>query len=187
MGRSSKEQAERNRNLVVETACALFREHGVENVSISDIMSAAGLTNGGFYKHFESKEALIAEAFDMAFKQSSESWTQVRKPGNGAAALVEHYFKRADPARTCPMLSFASQASTLTQEAEALQIYRQGTRDLFEQFDEALRKRDDSANQLTEQERLLRFAAMIGAGMLGRAMGDTPWIKDIQEAVQDAV
>ncbi|EKU30878.1 TetR family transcriptional regulator [Alcaligenes sp. HPC1271] len=65
MGRVSREQAERNRERVLETACRLFRKHGVEGVSIGDIMKEAGLTAGAFYKQFVSKEALIDEAPDL--------------------------------------------------------------------------------------------------------------------------
>ncbi|EGS9018098.1 helix-turn-helix transcriptional regulator [Salmonella enterica] len=48
--------------MIVEKASGLFRAHGIANVSISDIMKAAGMTAGGFYKHFESKESLAREA-----------------------------------------------------------------------------------------------------------------------------
>ncbi|WP_152966655.1 TetR/AcrR family transcriptional regulator, partial [Gulbenkiania mobilis] len=77
MGRVSREQAERNRERVLETACRLFRKHGVEGVSIGDIMTEAGLTAGAFYKQFASKEALIDEASRFAFTQSSESWERI--------------------------------------------------------------------------------------------------------------
>ena len=59
MGRSSAEQALRNRARIVEGASRLFRERGVEAVSVADIMAAVEMTVGGFYKHFASKEALV--------------------------------------------------------------------------------------------------------------------------------
>ena len=63
MGRSSKEQADANRRRIVAAAGNLFRSKGYDTVGIADVMKAAGLTQGGFYKHFASKEALAAEAW----------------------------------------------------------------------------------------------------------------------------
>ncbi|UUZ53911.1 TetR/AcrR family transcriptional regulator [Massilia sp. H-1] len=58
----SKEQAAENRERVVETAARLFREHGYNGIGVADLMKGAGLTHGGFYGNFGSKEALLAEA-----------------------------------------------------------------------------------------------------------------------------
>jgi TetR/AcrR family transcriptional repressor of nem operon len=71
MGRSSQEQAQKNRQKIVECASRLFREFGVDNVLVADVMSAADMTIGGFYKHFESKDALVEEVFSLTFEQSS--------------------------------------------------------------------------------------------------------------------
>ena len=70
MGRSSRSQASANRVRIVEVASGLFRAHGIEAVSISDVMKAAGMTQGGFYKHFASKDALAAEACELAFTKA---------------------------------------------------------------------------------------------------------------------
>ena len=68
MGRVSQAQAEENRRRVVETASRLFREQGT-HVSVADLMKASGLTHGGFYKQFASKEALVDEATAHAFDE----------------------------------------------------------------------------------------------------------------------
>jgi AcrR family transcriptional regulator len=68
--RSSRSQASANRVRIVEVASGLFRAHGIEAVSISDVMKAAGMTQGGFYKHFASKDALAAEACELAFTKA---------------------------------------------------------------------------------------------------------------------
>ncbi|MFT4465855.1 MAG: TetR/AcrR family transcriptional regulator [Sodalis sp. (in: enterobacteria)] len=77
MGRSSKLQAGANRALIVEKASELFRARGIAEVSVLDIMQAAGMTSGGFYKHFASKEALAAEAARLAFDQSRQHWDSI--------------------------------------------------------------------------------------------------------------
>ncbi|HDR9872866.1 TPA: TetR/AcrR family transcriptional regulator [Burkholderia cenocepacia] len=194
MGRVSREQAELNRERVVETACRLFRERGVENVSIADIMAEVGLTSGGFYKQFESKEALIDEAFSLAFKQSSGSWTRVRKrndtgTANGLIGLVRHYFKRRPPEENCPMVTFASFVSNLQSNGQTNDLYGNGTEAHFQQFrDEALKSAERSGTKkLSEADAMVLFAAMIGTGLLTRALGQTPWTRSMQSAVIGAI
>ena len=58
----SREQAAKNRERIVEAAAQLFRERGFEGIGVADLMKEAGLTHGGFYGHFSSKDDLIAEA-----------------------------------------------------------------------------------------------------------------------------
>src|SRR5580698_3697470 len=65
--RLTTEQAKQNRQLILETASRMFRLHGMENVSVADIMKESGFTHGGFYNHFKSKDALAAEAIASAF------------------------------------------------------------------------------------------------------------------------
>jgi TetR/AcrR family transcriptional repressor of nem operon len=71
MGRVSQAQATQNRERIVGTAARLFRERGMTGVSVADVMAEAGLTHGGFYKHFTSKDALVAEAVTLAFTQQA--------------------------------------------------------------------------------------------------------------------
>jgi TetR/AcrR family transcriptional repressor of nem operon len=65
--RRSREETARTRSTAVEAASRLFRERGIESVSVGEVMAAQGMTAGGFYRHFESKEALAAEACAAAF------------------------------------------------------------------------------------------------------------------------
>ena len=60
--RVSRTQAEQNRQTVIDVASQLFREHGFDGIGLKDLMKAAGLTQGAFYKQFESKEDLAAQA-----------------------------------------------------------------------------------------------------------------------------
>ncbi|WP_229073204.1 TetR/AcrR family transcriptional regulator [Actinoplanes sp. DH11] len=71
MGRVSQAQAKQNRERIVATAARLFRERGIGGVSVADVMAEAGLTHGGFYKHFASKDALAAEAVGEAFSEQA--------------------------------------------------------------------------------------------------------------------
>lgn len=73
MSRVSQAQAQENRKRVVMAAARLFRERGIQNVSVADLMNSVGLTHGGFYKQFASKDALLAEAVELAFAQLGDS------------------------------------------------------------------------------------------------------------------
>ena len=70
--RVTKAKAQENRAHIVEIASTLFREHGFDGVGVADMMAAAGFTHGGFYKHFQSKADLMAEAAASGFSQSAE-------------------------------------------------------------------------------------------------------------------
>ncbi|MBK0013670.1 TetR family transcriptional regulator [Stenotrophomonas sp. S41] len=192
MPRASKEQAERNRERVVETAARLFRERGVENVSIGEVMAEAGLTHGGFYKQFESKEALINEAFALAFSQSSRTWDEVTRrvaraeaPATGLNALVKHYLKERPLEQACPMLAFSSTASTSEVSAGLASSYRRGTEALYAQFKREMQQTLGASVEPDELETQtnVMFSAMVGAAMLGRAMGDTPLSRALAGAI----
>ena len=75
----SKEQVQENRRRIVQTAATLFRERGFDGVGVADLMSAAGLTHGGFYKHFASKADLMAEAMRCGFMQSAEDAQEITR------------------------------------------------------------------------------------------------------------
>src|SRR6201991_4176546 len=89
----SREQVALNRERIVETAARLFREKGYDGIGVSDLMKSAGLTHGGFYGHFGSKEDLIAEACAASFDKSLEKWSKLAEqfPDNGFSAIVESY------------------------------------------------------------------------------------------------
>src|SRR6202021_3955301 len=74
--RLTKEQAEQNRRLIVETASRMFRLQGLQNVAVADVMKESGFTHGGFYNHFKSKDELmtevVASSFDHAATKLSE-------------------------------------------------------------------------------------------------------------------
>src|SRR3954467_11679106 len=73
----SREQAAENRERIVQVGSKLFRERGFDGIGVSDLMKAAGLTHGGFYGHFASKEDLAAEASDRALKDIQQYWSGV--------------------------------------------------------------------------------------------------------------
>ncbi len=189
MGRVSREQAQRNRERVLETASRLFRKHGVEGVSIGDIMQDAGLTAGAFYKQFASKEALVDEASRFAFTQSSQSWERMGQryeedAVQGLQALMRRYFKHRPQTQSCPILAFSSLSSSLPSDAPATAIYSEGVEALFEQFRTVFLQ---ARAEQSEEHIMLLFAAMLGTGMISRAVGDTALAQTMQAAVLAAL
>src|SRR5215211_7691320 len=79
--RVSREQADKNREHVIDVASRLFRERGFEGIGVADLMKEAGLTHGGFYGHFSSKESLVAEASARALMRSLTALSQVAALG----------------------------------------------------------------------------------------------------------
>ncbi len=110
----SKEKAAEHRAAIVTAAGRLFRERGFDKVGVAEITKAAGLTHGGFYGHFASKDALAAEACDAAFQESLNRLAQDEATANGPlAAFLDRYLSelhrdRADAG--CPMPAFATEA-----------------------------------------------------------------------------
>jgi len=189
MGRSSRSQAEQNRARIVDVATDLFREHGVAAVSIADIMTAAGMTQGGFYTHFPSKEALAAEACTTAFLQSVESWKKkARRAEDGGSALrelVAYYFAPKPPEWTCPMVALGQDAAAQSPDHPLHEAYSDGVKRLLEAFSEVAEANEKPS--MPREQVIMLFTAMVGANLLARAVGNKPWIAEMKELVLGSV
>lgn len=116
--RVSKEEAEQNRERIVSAACRLFREHGFEGVGVDAVAEAAGLTYGGLYSRFGSKEALAAEAVARCFADSVSAWERaadlaLSEGRDPFAAIVERYLTerhRDHPGGGCVLAAVGSEA-----------------------------------------------------------------------------
>src|SRR3954466_4732429 len=100
--RKSKAEAAETRKRIVAVAAAEFRKNGIVATGLSDLMKAAGLTHGGFYKHFESKDQLIAEACAEAGRALVERVSANTAKGSAVSSYlsVRH---RDNPAAGCPL------------------------------------------------------------------------------------
>ena len=102
--RLAKEKAAENRAKVVDAALGLFQRRGFADVGVAELMGAAGLTHGGFYNHFASKDALAAEACARSFARSAEAWAATsaaaESPATALDAIVADYL-RPGPAGVC--------------------------------------------------------------------------------------
>ena len=110
----SKEQSSANRQAILETAARLYRERGIGGVGVAEITREAGFTHGGFYGHFESKEALAAEACELAFAAPLARLKSILEKHQGdATPYFTNYLRpqhRDAPGLGCPMPALAVDA-----------------------------------------------------------------------------
>jgi TetR/AcrR family transcriptional repressor of nem operon len=113
--RKSKQEAARTRERIVAAAAAEFREHGIAATGLVDLMSAAGLTHGGFYRHFDSKDQLIEEACAEAIATMTDRLASAasQKSGRGGlkAAMTAYLSTqhRDNPRDGCPLAALGSE------------------------------------------------------------------------------
>lgn len=153
--------------------------------------ACCGLTTGGFYKHFDSKEALVAEAVALAFEQSTSAWQAVRgeeseEPTTHMARLVAFYLW-PNPQRRCPMIAFSALVANADDAQESKDTYLERTEALLESFVRPVKtKKAARSPSAAERHAMVLFAAMIGARVLKEAAGDAAWASRIRHAVLDA-
>ncbi|UCP10856.1 MULTISPECIES: TetR/AcrR family transcriptional regulator [unclassified Pseudomonas] len=188
MPRVSRKQAELNREIIVEAATRLFRERGVHGISVIDVMAAAGLTHGGFYGHFESKEALAQEASSRAFQQSADRWKDwiaANEDKNAARqALIKPYLSAAsrdNPGDSCPVTAFAGDMCHETAESGLRQTFMDGLDSLLGTFAPLMDTGDDARDR---QQALVQFSLMVGALTLARATRGEPLSDEILDAAR---
>ena len=173
----SQDHTRQTRTRIVESARKLFNRHGFDRVSIGAIMEDAGLTHGGFYRHFESKSDLYAEALDCFF--TNPHWAcgwDGMDPFDGRAELgpqvVRAYLSDAhfeDVPHSCPMVALPSDVARSS--ANAKRAYRAA-------FEGMLDVLGESRAHGRDRDRAMAIAALCVGGMViarasdDRALGD---------------
>jgi TetR/AcrR family transcriptional repressor of nem operon len=156
---------------IVKEASRLFRERGFENVSVADVMQAAGLTHGAFYAHFDSKEELQAAAIAYGQKVSLERMQRSNK--NSKESYADRYLSRRhrdNPGDGCTMAALAQEVARSTPELKS--AFEQGFEDIL------------SAKGGDRNEAIFRVAAMMGGVVLARAVQDTRLSDEILKSVR---
>lgn len=187
MPRVSKEQAGLNRQAIESASTRLFKEKGFGGVSVADLMSAAGLTHGGFYGHFSSKDELAAVACDHAFSQSVERWEKrIADSADEKAALrsiVDHYLSQKtlrDAGNGCPGAALAVDVAREPDDKPVHAAYRAGTAELVEIL-ATLASGDADQRRATA---LTQWCTMVGAAVLARATRGDPIADELLAAAR---
>ena len=175
----SREKAAEHRAAIVKAAGRLFREKGFDGVSVAEVMKAAGLTHGGFYGHFASKEELAAEACGTALMQRASSWPSLPADSKAAslAAIAAGYLTthhRDNPGRGCLFAALGGEVArqplpVREKVGEGLQAYVAKLASLLPGRKAARRR----------EEAIAAMAAFVGAMILSRAVSDPVFSEEI--------
>ena len=169
--RLTREQAEQNRRLIVETASRMFRLQGVETVAVADVMKESGFTHGGFYNHFKSKDDLVTEAvasaFDHAAKNLSEDIASGSDPQKALNAILANYLSPAHRDTStggCPATAFPVDSARSGKDVQA------AFADGIEAYLEIFAGRMDGDKREARQRAVALLSGIVGALLLSRAV-----------------
>ncbi|WP_456777040.1 TetR/AcrR family transcriptional regulator [Bradyrhizobium sp. USDA 4369] len=168
----SREQMAENRRRILEVASRLFREKGFDAVSVSEVMKAAGLTHGGFYGHFSSKDDLVAQTLAHVLAADASE-------GGNFSRYLDAYLSprhRDDPAGGCPTAGLA--AAIRHQTPAARSAMTEGLRSQISRIERALPESDPAGRR---RAAIGSWAAMVGAVILARAIDDSALSDEILE------
>lgn len=182
--RVSREAAAESRNRIIKQASRLMRENGVGTTSLADAMHAAGMTTGGFYKHFSSKDELAREAVREAFAGlTAELDRNIAQAGAPAAraAYFENYLSPAhirNPGKGCPVASMGTDAA---RQAEVLgPEYAAG-------LEAMMARLASGADAQARADLIAKMSLLIGAVILARSVGNSPLRREIITSAKAAL
>ena len=186
MARASRAQMDRNRETIEAVSARLFREQGLRGLSVDELMAAAGLTHGGFYGHFESKDALAAIACARAFEQSAGRWKGhihgAADPAAAFRAIVDGYLSqlsRDDPGTSCPATALAGDVAREPGDKPVRAAFIAGVKDQVALL-LALGEHGDGGRR----KALGQFATLVGALLLSRATSGDAISQEFLEAAR---
>lgn len=180
--RVSRVQAAENRQNVINVASRLFRERGFDGIGLKDLMEAAGLTQGAFYKQFESKEALAVEASNRALESASLRWSDAaeQNPDDPLGAVITFYLSadhRGEKMDGCPIVALGSDAARQGPGVKA--AFETGIKAHLEVLGRFLA---ETGGEESRGKAMAILATMIGAVTLSRVVNDP----DLAQALLDA-
>jgi TetR/AcrR family transcriptional repressor of nem operon len=180
----SREDKAKNHDRIVEVAAARIRESGTVTPGVAEIMKSAGLTHGGFYKHFGSRDELVVEAVDRALADGDEA---MRSVTNGAddplAAFVDWYASaehRDNPAEGCAVVALGSDAPRADDRVRA--AYRQQIERYLAELE-----RLHGGGEDARRRAIASLTSLVGGVLVARAVDDTALSDEILRTVRETV
>jgi AcrR family transcriptional regulator len=169
----TRDHKEQTRRRIVAAAAELFNRNGLEAVSIGDIMARAGLTHGGFYRHFRSKDELYAEAVRQFLQQEARPRWQKQQGGGRRAdqpfarLVLDAYLSRdhlKDVGGSCPLIALSSDVARAGDAVKA--AYREVAEAMVHVFKAGLKGR------AARDRAMVLVAVCVGGMVLARALDD---------------
>ena len=171
--RKSRKEAAETRQRIVEAASEEFRRNGIDTTGLSELMSAAGLTHGGFYKHFESKEKVVAESIAFGIESMIDAWSRTLSSAPPKLALqtaITEYLStnhRDDVASGCP---FSALGSEMARNKNS--VREAATAGFLKMVDLIAGQLSGMTRAAARKEALWIFSTMMGAVVMARVVTD---------------
>jgi TetR/AcrR family transcriptional repressor of nem operon len=168
---------------IVETAARAIRRSGYSGTGVADIMKEAGLTHGGFYAHFASRDAMLAEAADRAGAEGVAAVARVAAaapPQQALHAMMQAYLSKTHVESVETGCGVAALCSETPRQAP--QVRRAATRRIKEMIDLVARESPDWGRPGAHEHALVTVATMVGALVLARAVDDARLSEALREA-----
>lgn len=188
MARGPTPKKQETHDRIVRTAAAAIRKHGFDGISVAEIMDEAGLTHGGFYAHFPSRDVMLAEALDQGAGEAIDRLAKASdgaKPEEALDAVVDSYLSDrhlAAPDKGCTLAALGSETSRQTPE-----VRRVMTRRVRELADMLARQLPDWGEAGGREDALAAMSTMVGAMVIARAVDDPSLAKAVRRAAAKLV
>ncbi|MBR0874697.1 TetR/AcrR family transcriptional regulator [Bradyrhizobium tropiciagri] len=185
--RYSKEHKQETHARIVRKASVRLREKGAHGIGVADLMKDAGLTHGGFYAHFDSREALVIEAFNYAMDRATERWRKVTAdvaPEKRLATIVDGYLTtvhRDDPGQGCAVPSLGAEIARETPKTrKAFALKLEQMIDMI--ADQIL----DVPRKTARKQAMATLATMMGTIVMSRIAGNGELSEEILASGREA-
>jgi len=186
--RYSKEHKFQTHARIVKRASVKLREKGAHGIGVADLMKEAGLTHGGFYAHFDSREALVIEAFTYAMDRSTAHWRKVAEgapPDKRLAKIVNNYLApthRDDPGHGCAVPALGSEIAR-----ESAKTRRVFSNRLDEMIEMLATQFPGMPRKAARKQAMAALATMMGSLVMARVAGTGEFSDEILKSGRDAV
>ncbi|ALN84796.1 TetR/AcrR family transcriptional regulator [Lysobacter capsici] len=183
MARTPASSKEATRDRIVDAAARAIRRSGYNGTGVADIMKAAGLTHGGFYAHFDSREAMLAEAADRAGRDAVVLMERVAAsvpPQQALQAMARAYLSETHVKSIETGCATAALGSEMPRQAP--DVRRAATRRIKEMIDLVARHSPDWGQAGAHEHALVAVSTMVGALVLARAVDDARLSDALREA-----
>ena len=186
--RYSREHKLETHARIIKRASVRLREKGAHGIGVADLMKEAGLTHGGFYAHFDSREALVIEAFAYAMDRSTARWrelVQQMPPEKRLPAIVNSYLTkvhRDDPGHGCAVPTLGAEIARESPKTRKAFLAK-----LEQMVDMLAEQIPDVPRKLARKQAIATVASMMGTLVLARIAGSGELSDEILAAGRDAV
>jgi TetR/AcrR family transcriptional repressor of nem operon len=186
--RYSKEHKQETHERIVKRAAMRLREKGAHGIGVADLMKEAGLTHGGFYAHFDSREALVIEAMEHIMQRSTERWRKLGEqapPEKRLATIIDSYLNSAhrdDPGHGCAIPTLGAEIAR-----ESPKTRRAFAAKLEQMIDMLASLIPDLPPKAARKQAMATISTMMGALVMARIAGNGEFSDEILAAGRETI